>query len=510
MILARLSVTVYQLFTTQKPLLLPFETGFQTAFAAISQDAGRIAQGFLFGSGFGTYATDFTRFKQVAFNSYQNLWNLTFFRSSSFVLELLATTGVVGIAAFLFLVLSLLSDSFAKTKAEIVTRVGNPFVLSLLLLILGAFLLPFSVVITSLFFFIAGLFAATQSLFAPTTRHERYYDVELQFVASKKGFFTVSMAPVGETHTTKEDKTYIQILPVSFFVLFVLFSGIVGFFLYRYVYSDILFQRSLVAAAAQNQGIQVYNLQNNAINLFPYRDGYYRIYSQVNLALANSIAASTQGGSPSADIQQTVTTLIQQSINAGRRSTQLSPLTTANWQNLSSVYRSLIGFGQNAEQFAILTQQQAVALDPNNPQGYINLGGIYYQLRLWDQAQSQFQLSVNLKPDFANAYYNLGHALEEKGDLQNALLAYQTVKTLVANEKESVKKIDAEIVTVQQKVGTTQEPKAQEQQAAVGNQPPLGIVTPAPTLPTQKRQVEIPGPQSTPTPSVSPTPSPKQ
>src|SRR5581483_9139440 len=80
-------LTVYELLKLQPPLLLPFETGFQTAFAAISQDAGRVLQGFLLGSGFGTYLVDFSRFKQASYNVNQTLWSFTFFRSSSFVLE---------------------------------------------------------------------------------------------------------------------------------------------------------------------------------------------------------------------------------------------------------------------------------------------------------------------------------------------------------------------------------------------------------------------------------------
>src|SRR5258708_3435575 len=79
--------TIFQLVTTQKPVLLPFETGFQTAFAAISQDAQRIGQGFFFGSGYGTFANDFTRFKQAPFNLNAETWFLTFTHSSNFVLE---------------------------------------------------------------------------------------------------------------------------------------------------------------------------------------------------------------------------------------------------------------------------------------------------------------------------------------------------------------------------------------------------------------------------------------
>src|SRR6185312_17224825 len=74
LVLFALLVTGNELLGTQKPLILPFQTGFQTAFAAISQDNGRVAQGFFFGSGNGNYATVFSRFKLVIINADPNLW----------------------------------------------------------------------------------------------------------------------------------------------------------------------------------------------------------------------------------------------------------------------------------------------------------------------------------------------------------------------------------------------------------------------------------------------------
>ena len=118
-------IEIYQLFTTQQPIILPFSAGFQIAFAAISQDTPRIAQGFFFGSGIGTFFTDFTRFKQIGFNSNQNLWYVNFGQSSSFVLELLATTGVVGIFSFFFIIV--------KTVVKSALKVSNPAFFSAIL-----------------------------------------------------------------------------------------------------------------------------------------------------------------------------------------------------------------------------------------------------------------------------------------------------------------------------------------------------------------------------------------
>jgi len=133
---------------------------------------------------------------------------------------------------------------------------------------------------------------------------------------------------------------------------------------------------------------------------------------------------------------------------------------------------------------------------------------IYYQMGQYDNAIREFQVAITLKPDFANAYYNLGHALEQKGDLQNALVQYQTVRNLVQANKDSLATIDKEIKALQDKIGQGSESAKDLGEAQ--NQPPLGVDQPAAQLPEQKPPVQIQGPQITVTPSKSPTPTPKQ
>ena len=126
------------------------------------------------------------------------------------------------------------------------------------------------------------------------------------------------------------------------------------------------------------------------------------------------------------------------------------------------------------------------------------MGGIYFQLRAWDRALEQFQIAKNLKPDFANAYYNHARALIEKGDLNSGLTELTTVKTLVKNDKASTEKIDGEIKQLQDAI------------AKGGNQPASTELTqPQSSLPKQNPQVEIPGPTAsvTPTPTKSLTPT---
>lgn len=492
-----LLVTVYMLATSQKPLILPFVTGFQTGLAAISQDTGRILQGFLLGSGYGTYITDFTRFKQAAYNTNPTLWSFTFFRSSSLVLELLATTGFLGLASFLFIVYRVVKE---KT-----------FFLPIVIAIVAAFILPMSYVLMVLFFIVLGIFAVLRSQHAPS----RYSDLEFYLVTLKHGLILAQ--PEGERAPHDPVNTrYGKILPFVFVLVIIVLVGYVTYLSSAFVLSDMTFERSLVAAS-QNNVQQTYTLQAQAINQFPYRDVYHRTFSQTNLTIANAIAANQpKNSSPSAEVQQQIVGLIQQSINYGRNAVSVAPQTALDWNSLSSLYRSLIGFGQNAEQFAVLTNQQAIALDPSNPQQYISLGGIYYQLGVWDEAIRQFQLAANLKQDYANAYYNLGHAYESKGDqtsLQNALQAYQVVQSLTASDKASNDKIKSEIAAVQKKISgqanaQTQQTQDQTQEQQGSN---LNVNQPQEQLPQQQQKAEIPPPPAgkiTPTPSKAPSGTP--
>lgn len=466
-LLAGIVVVGMGLLTNQKPTILPFDTGFQTAFAAISQDSGRILQTFLFGEGYGTFATVFARFHNASLNANQQLWFLSFNNSSSYLLELLATTGLVGTLSFLFLAYRTLTPIALKKK--------NPFYLSLVVAFVLSAVIPFSTIeLVVLFFLLAGMTLAHRE-----ARSAEYFDIELKFVALKKGVVTFTTLDIAEQGRTDRHPT-----PIAAFVVLLALVVSLGYYSITYAASDFLFQQSLTAANANN-GTLTYRLQTQAINIYPYRSDYYRIFSQTNIALANSLLSLNSGhASPSATTQQTAYSLIQQSITTARQATILSPLSAASWQNLASIYRALIGVGQNADSFAIAASQQAITLDPVNPQEYLNLGGMYYQLGQYDNAIRMFQQAIALKSDYANAYYNLAHAYEQKNDTQNALAQLQIVKQLVVNNAQNEAQVTKEIDALQ------------SHQTAQAN-PALGAPT-STQLPAQPTQV----------PLVTPTPTP--
>ncbi len=173
----------------------------------------------------------------------------------------------------------------------------------------------------------------------------------------------------------------------------------------------------------------------------PVIDLYRVDMAQTNFALANAIVAragTINQSSPSAALtdqdKQTIQTLLSQSINEGRVSVALSPRSSRNWEVLASIYRNITGVAQNALAFSLDAYGRAIQRDPLNPTLRLNVGGIYYSVKSYDLAIRFFTDAANLKPDYANAYYNLAIALRDKGDIQNAaLVAQQTVTLLQQN-----------------------------------------------------------------------------
>jgi tetratricopeptide (TPR) repeat protein len=498
-------MTLFKTFTLpQKPIVLPMMTGFQVALASIAQNTGRMILSLLFGSGYGTFLSDFTRFKSPVFNLQQNLWNLDFSFSSSYFFELLATTGLLGALSFIFIIIRVV-----KTRLYPVSPLFVAMIVSFIL----AFLIPYSFTLVFLLFVLLAFHASYLYL----EDDKRVFNISISLIALRDGLFNVSE----EGHQERASRrTNAVILPVLALLVIIAATGFVAFYSVRYVMADTKFATSLQQASLNN-GQQTYDLQREAIDptsltSFPYKSDYYRVFSQVNLALANSVINNLpKGSSPSAQTQQTVVGLMQQSINSARIAASISPLTYTNWENLGGIYRSLIGVGQNAEQFAIASLTQAIALDPADPRLYIERGGIYYQLaqlaqqqnntqlegQLLDQAQSDFQLATQYKADYANAYYNLGHTLEMKGDYQNALLQYQIVQQLVKDNKQSSEQIKKEIQAVQAKASNPNSTNNQAQagtQTQANGQNQLQVNEPSPTFPPQQNQVKLPPPpQST-------------
>ncbi|KKR73541.1 MAG: hypothetical protein UU16_C0019G0003 [Candidatus Woesebacteria bacterium GW2011_GWA2_40_7] len=205
---------------------------------------------------------------------------------------------------------------------------------------------------------------------------------------------------------------------------------VADFFGAKAVMAEQTFKKSL-DALGKNDAKTTYDLMQKSVRENPKVDRYHASLAQVDMALAQSIA--NKKDITDSD-KNTVTQLIQQAISEGKAAVNLNPQRSGNWEVLAQIYRSVMPFATGADQFAIQSYSQAVALDPTSPNLRIVLGGVYYALGRYDDAIDTFKLAVLTKPDFANAHYNLAVAYKAKKDYDKAITEMNTVLTLVAKD----------------------------------------------------------------------------
>lgn len=461
--------TYYQIRPGQSNVLTlpPFRSGWEIAIESFKQNP-------LWGTGPGNYLSAFTRFRPATFNQ-QNYWSARFNFAPNYPLHLLTTGGILLLGTYLLILTrTLILFRRREKRATETPEEESLLILGLATVFLVHSLLPVNLIVLTIFYCLLAFFSLT-----------------------------------GKSHTVRfPSQTFSATLLGSVILLI-----IAGGYLWGRVYlSDYHFRLSLTALA-KGDGLSTYNEQVKAISLLPQLPVYRRAYSQTSLALANSLAS--QGENLSDQDRTSLTTLVQQAVNEAKAATTLNPTDVTNWENLAGVYRNLLHFAQGADQWTIAAYQQAIATDPVNPALRIELGGIFYGLRLYDNAADLFKTAVNLKPDFPNAYYNLAATYREQAKYAEAYNALKATANLIPADSTDHQKVMEELEQLKSKLPTTAEgtqpPATQESQLSEPEPLPSPVLEPPLDLPEELRpetEADPEAPEKTTTePPASPRPS---
>ena len=362
-----------------------------------------------FGSGPSTFLFNFTQYKPASINL-TNLWNFRFDTSYNELFQILATLGALGFLAYLFFVLSLV-----KLTVKVL-RHFDPFTVGLGLSVITFIALLLFHVSTPITM-VAGILVIV-ALIALHRSEGKVEEYTLGVKASK-----LRQTP-GLNSQQFEGMIAGDILPIIVFVP-ILITALIGLWQsYRVVSADIFHRLGL--NAINQRGLTSYDYLRQAETLNPVIDLYRSDMAQTNFLIANAIAAAkapneaSPGGSLTDQDKANIQQFLSQAINESRAAVAISPRSAQNWEILASIYRQITGVAQNALQFSLDGYGRAIALDPYNPLLRLNVGGLYYSIRNYDMAIRFFDDAVNLKPDYANAYYNLSIALRDKGNLKEA------------------------------------------------------------------------------------------
>jgi len=450
LICSGLLVTVFQMLPGKEGavIILPYSSSWAIALEAFKRNP-------LWGVGPSNFVSAFNRFRPIQFNR-ADFWDTRFALGSSYPLQILTTTGGLGLLASVWLI----SRVVKRLKANL----KNPLPLSLLVSLLLSFFLPTYFLALFVFFILLACWAP------------------------EKGEVSWRLPPK------------LAFIPLA---LVLLLLAPLSYWAGQAYAAEVQFRHSL-NALVEDRSTDVYSSQMRALKLSPQKTAFRIAHSQTNFALANSLAARE---SISEQDRTTISQLIQQAIREAKIATALNPTNAETWENLARLYQNLTNFAQNSSQWAIAAYQQAINTDPINPRLRLNLGGIFYNRGEYDRAISQFENAVTLKPDFANAYYNLAAAYREKEKYPEAHQAMQRVIDLVPAGSPDFQKAEKEMEELAKKLPPPAETPGSEQPT----EPELEEVLTEPealTTPILKPPIELPeeaGPETEPAPEATPT-----
>lgn len=429
----------------QSPVLLSFRNSW-----SIALDVLKTPRTALIGVGPEQYVNAFAQFKPGNLNQ-GSFWFVRFSSARNFPLDVIVTHGALGLAAITLIGVGVVSRLRKTKKDEL------PLVVAIFAIIAMLLLLPANPVILGLLVLLLITWHA-----ASRTHDETDSSV----------FTLYRVQP-----TQAKDAQRVAFGVVGFVsILFTLFSLVSMWFIGQSLIAKSVFASSL-ELLGQSKAKETYDTMRRAIVMTPYQEDFRRSFSQVNLTLAQGI---TQNKDLTDEDRRTALQLIQQSIDEAKAAIALNPTDATNWQNLATIYDTLIGAANGADGWTVAAYSQAIVRDPANPKLRLDLGGVYRKLKNNEQASKLFEQSAQLKADYANAYFNMADiARELKRPEQEFALLRRTMELMRPTDpqygqvKDQVEKLRKEL-----------EAKAKEEQAKSPETPaasPRPSATPTPT-----------------------------
>ncbi len=460
-----LGVNIVALIEASKtsPLLLPY-----SATSSIALDVMKSGKNAIIGVGPDNFLQTYLQLKPVWLNI-TPYWNLQFSQGSNFPLSILVTLGLVGLFAWILLVIKVIQTAFKSTNE------GKVIAAAVITGLVIELLLPVNPVILAV--------QALGLVFWTVTEKARLKDIQLHA-------FTVQVTKSGaDVQRVPKHSNLMVYLMTSVSGILLLLS--LWFWVGPYFVGQFFMFRA-TTATLNNNAVETYNFQQKAIQYNPYMASYRRSYSNTNMAIA--LALSQAKEATDAEKGQVVT-LVEQAIREAKTSTVLEPANSTNWLNLGRIYSNLIGTADNADSFTIQAYSQAVASAPTDPILNLEAGGVLYRVKMFNQAVQVFEKTANLKPDWPNAYYNLANAYRENKEPERAVAAYQQTLNILQSQGKGdtpdYTKVKSELEELQK--------NANQSQVQSNNTPAAPAATPVPS----KKPVASPSALLAPTASSS-------
>jgi len=365
-----------------------------------------LAESPIFGSGPNRFGDVWNKYKPESINT-TIFWNTGFNGGSGLLPTFAATTGYLGILAWLvffyFFISSGVKSLFESMKNKAGKEMAIFFMLSLFLFVASFFHYSGPTIILLAFAF-AGAFLGLSS------NHRENGEITFSFLDDpRKSFFSILVL-----------------------VLLMLLSAAAGFrFLERFA-SIPYFQNTLSAteiASAETSILRAVNLHSN--------DLYLRTYAEVYLAKISELVA--KGEDLTEEDRTTLQASFDEAVGGAELAVSYDPNNYLNYNTLGTVYGSVGSLGvEGAYDKALEAYIQASLLNPANPGIKLSLARVSFSSQNTEAARDYAKEAIALKPNYIEAFLVLSQIEQSAGKRTEAISYAEQALSLAPSNQELI------------------------------------------------------------------------
>lgn len=379
--------------------------------ATMSVTKATLAKDPLFGIGPNRFGEAWSMYKPQIINSTQ-FWDATFDSGSGSIPTFAATTGSLGILAWLAFIFFFLKNGlkamFSSIKNNSESELATFFV-GALFLIIAAFFYSVGSVLILLAFAFTGIFVGLYSASRPNG------EINYSFLNNSK-------------------KTFISILAM---VLIIILAAAAGFkFLERFI-SVSYFGRAVSAQTIESAESSI----NRAVSIYQ-NDLYLRTYSQVYLVKLNTLAS--KGANLTEQEKQDLQSSFDKAIAGAQLATNADSTNYINHRTLGAVYETVGSYGvDGAYDKAVEAYLKASELSPNNPGLQLAISRISFVEGKLKEAKEYATKALELKNNYIDALVVLSQIAKSEGNLTSAISYAETALSLSPTNKDLIQYVNS-------------------------------------------------------------------
>jgi putative inorganic carbon (hco3(-)) transporter len=347
----------------------------------------------LIGTGTETFAWAFFKFRPVEHNMVSE-WDFLYNKAHNEYLNYLATTGLFGLASYLFLIGAI---GFTTMKTYHLVFFGKNTKFSILTLalftgwisILITNFFGFSVVIVQLLFFLLPAMIVIANSKSEDTKNQRAFQLPSRL---------------------SEPVRIIAILTASYVLVRIGISW----------YADTQFAAGY-RLNRSNMPAQAQPYLEHAVSLSPNEPLYH---DELSSALAGLTVLVLDGKNASEAAK-----LAKASINENTKAISISPENVNFWKTRTKIFYSFSTFDPQFNKMAIESLTKALNLSPNDPKILYNLAILYSRENDSDRAIELLKKAKEIKANYRDAYYALSvfyTELKRPAEAKAELMEYLT------------------------------------------------------------------------------------